>query len=153
MAGEVTLRRFSEADWPWLRDWYADPQLDEQLGPIDEAWLHHVLSEHDGVELVACDGDVPVAVVGCVWGTSDDPDHVITDLAVDPGRRREGWASATVRAFTAWPGHPVTRAWRAYVDVENPAAFEFFAKLGWSLAETAEARGDDLHLFRAPLTE
>ncbi|RLV56152.1 GNAT family N-acetyltransferase [Aeromicrobium phragmitis] len=148
MTREVTLRRFTAEDWPWLRAWYADPQLNAQLGPLDEDWLHHVLAEHDGVELVASHREAPVAVVGCVWGTGEHPDHVITDLAVAPGRRREGWAAAAVQEFLAWPGHLDAPAWRAYVESGNQVAFAFFESLGWALTETAEERGDDLHLFR-----
>ena len=133
MAGtaELTPRRMVRDDWPWIRSWFEDPVLDRELGPLDEEWLEHVLADMDGVQLVVLEGSEPVALIGCVW----DPDrveHGIADIAVDPAKRGVGLGRAAVDAVLAWPGHPGSARWLAFVDPENSEAFQFFTALGWT---------------------
>ncbi|WP_281982756.1 hypothetical protein [Azonexus hydrophilus] len=44
----LTVRRFVEADFPVYQAWFADEQLHRQLGPVDEEWLTHVLTDVEG---------------------------------------------------------------------------------------------------------
>ncbi len=113
------------------------------MGPIDEEWLEHVLSDHDGVQLVLEDHKGrPAALVGCVWDQSGD-EHAITDLAVDPQLRRSGIGREAVAATVAWAGHPVAKRWIAFVEVDNPTAVEFFPAIGWC----HEGIEDGMHRF------
>lgn len=139
----LTVRRFSRADWDWYREWFADRELDRRLGPIDEEWLTHVLEESDGVQLVVEQRGHPVAVVGCVWG-APAMGHAITDLAVAPFHRRQGFGSVAVDMTTRWPGHPPTNFWCAYVELDNEPAFDFFTSRGWSYLGV----DDGMHAFR-----
>lgn len=125
------VRPLVRADWAWVQAWFTDATLDRELGPLDEEWLEHVLADREGVELVVADGTgTALALVGVAW----DPDgraHGITDLAVDPARRRTGIGGLALAAVTAWPGHPPSAGWIAFVDPDNAPAFAFFTGQGW----------------------
>ncbi len=121
------------ADWEWIQEWFTDPKLNAELGPLDEDWLAHVLADETGVELVVSDaGDLagPLALVGCVWG-DDAHAHTVSDLAVDPARRGQGIGRRALAAALAWPEHPGGGEWVSYVDLDNPEAHAFFTALGW----------------------
>lgn len=126
----LTVRRMVRGDWPWISAWFADPVLDRELGPLDDDWLEYVLAEAEGAQLVLSDAGGPVALVGCVWDP-DGAEHGITDIAVDPARRGDGIGRRAIDAAVAWPGHPASERWVAFVDPENAAAFRFFTALGW----------------------
>lgn len=143
------VRRFCRADWDWYRSWFDDPELNRRLGPLDHEWLEHVLAETDGAQLVVEQDLTPTAVVGCVWGAPGF-DHGITDLAVDPARRREGLGAVAVDAAIAWPGHRAGCGWLAFVEEDNAAAHAFFTSLGWSYLGIDD---DRMHAFRrAPVS-
>ncbi|WP_234789994.1 GNAT family N-acetyltransferase [Mycolicibacterium fortuitum] len=137
------VRPMVRSDWRWISDWFRDAELDRQLGPIDDEWLEHVLSDHGGVELVVEDDHgQPAALVGCVWDRSGD-EHAITDLAVNPRLRRSGIGREAVTATLAWAEHPAAKCWIAFVDVDNSAAFSFFSAIGWR----HEGLDDGMHRF------
>jgi len=118
-------------DWAWIQEWYTDPVLDRELGPLDEDWLEFVLADHDGAQLVVEEDGEPVALVGVAWGHDALP-HAITDLAVAPERRREGLGRRVVHAVQGGERIPEERAWEAYVDPGNAPAAAFFLSIGWS---------------------
>ncbi|WP_067166857.1 GNAT family N-acetyltransferase [Microbacterium sp. TNHR37B] len=127
----ATVRRFTRADASWAEGWFADELLDRTLGPYDEEWYTHVLSDTSGAQLVVEQHDGVVALVGVAWGEAHEP-HVITDLAVNPSRRGEGLGRVAVGAVRSWPGHPPCAGWLAFVEPENDAAAAFFRALGWT---------------------
>ena len=59
MEHEMQLRKFVRDDWSWVQAWFQDDLLNRELGPLDRAWLEHVLVDADGVQLVAMEGDAP----------------------------------------------------------------------------------------------
>ena len=127
------VRRMVRADWAWIQDWFADPKLDAELGPLDAEWLAHVLSDAGGAELVVSDAaepERPIALIGCVWEAADHP-HTVSDLAVDPARRGQGLGRRALAAALTWAGHPGGETWVSYVDLGNPEAHAFFTALGW----------------------
>lgn len=128
---QLRLRAVRRDDWPWIQHWFEDGWLNRELGPIDESWLEHVLGENDGIQLVAEQRGHPVGLVGVLWGTTDKPFHVITDLAVDPAQRRTGLGRRVLYDVMAWNDHPQTEKWVAYVATNNHLAAEFLASSGW----------------------
>ncbi|WZH35596.1 MAG: GNAT family N-acetyltransferase [Microbacterium enclense] len=127
---ELSLRLFARQDWAWVQAWFGDETLSATLGPLEEEWLHAAVSGIDGPQLVVHDHNGPVGLVGVVW----DPDgrrHVVTDLAVDPRRRRTGLGHRVLTAALSWSGHPPARGWAAFVDVDNRPAKAFFQSAGW----------------------
>lgn len=139
-------RRIVRNDWSWLKVWAQDPVVDLRLGPVDAEWFEHVLGEDQGVELVVEDGwGQPIGLVGCVWDPTGDA-HVISDLCVDPARRRAGLGRRSLKAALSWAGHPETRRWIAFIDEKNAPAREFFHSMGW------EDQGMDAWLIRVSLS-
>lgn len=136
--GELRVRPMRAEDWGWIQEWFADPKLNAELGPLDEEWRDYVLGDESGVELVvsapAADGEPageqPVALVGCVWETVDHP-HTVSDLAVDPARRGQGIGRRALATALTWAGHPGGETWVSFVDLGNPEAHAFFTALGW----------------------
>lgn len=129
--GNDRARRIQRSDWSWLAAWAQDPVVDLRLGPVDLEWLEHVLGDDQGVEVVVEDsrGD-PIGLVGCVWDPTGVA-HVISDIAVDPERRRAGLGRRALFAALSWSGHPSAQMWLAFVDEENDPAREFFRGMGW----------------------
>lgn len=124
-------RPLSADDWTWLTDWATDPVLDRELGPIDRSWLEHVLADDAGVELVVVDREQrPFALVGCIWDPTGES-HVVSDIAVDPRRRRTGLGRRAIAAALGWAGHPHAAGWTAFVSPHNSGALRFFRTLGW----------------------
>ncbi len=167
-AGRAVARRMVRDDWEWVRRWFEDETLNDELGPLDDEWLEYVLGETEGVELVieaahpATGKLAPIALVGVVWGVSEtdasaaeaseaapETGHAITDLAIDPARRGFGLGRIAIDATMAWPDHPATDSWIAFVDQENDGARRFFEAIGWTY-EGLDGDGDDaMHRFAA----
>ncbi|MCV7228625.1 GNAT family N-acetyltransferase [Mycolicibacterium komossense] len=144
----MRARRFERSDWAWVQRWFEDETVNSALGPLDTEWLDHVTSDHDGVQLVIEQSDgTAVALVGVAWDRSGHT-HGITDIAVDPARRRCRIGSAALRAAINWPHHPKTGGWIAFVNPENTAALAFFSALNW----TADGIDDDMHRFHLTRT-
>lgn len=140
------VRSFVRQDWPWVRRWFEDPALDNALGPLDHEWLEYVLADHTGVQLVVeGPGGDPVALVGVAWDSSGAA-HGVTDFAVDPGLRRTGIGRAALTAALAWPGHPETEKWIAFVEPHNLPARRFFSALGW----IHDGLDEDMHAYHLP---
>ncbi|MEE6170356.1 MULTISPECIES: GNAT family N-acetyltransferase [unclassified Mycolicibacterium] len=127
----LRAREMTRRDWQWVEQWFRDAELDQRLGPLDEEWLEHVLSDREGVQLVVESvSGTPVALAGCAW----DPvgsSHGITDLAVCPWMRRFGIGQRALKSVLEWSGHPPTKRWVAFVDPDNHAAQAFFSAIGW----------------------
>lgn len=124
------VRVFTGSDFEWAAEWSEDDVVCKAVGPLDQEWLHAVLNASDGVQLVVEIAGQPVGLLGAVW----DPDgkrHVITDVAVDPQRRREGLGSSVLETATRWIDHPPARGWAAFVDPANRPARSFFRANGW----------------------
>jgi GNAT superfamily N-acetyltransferase len=127
----ISLRAVRRSDWNWIQEWFQDEWLNSALGPIDMAWLKHVLAERDGVELVAERLGNPVAISGVVWKQNNISCHVLTDIAVAPKLRRQGIGRLVLENILQWPGHPKSSEWVAFVAQNNTAAATFFESLGW----------------------
>jgi len=128
---DIQLRSVRRDDWEWIQKWFRDERLNNELGPIDEAWLEHVLGEKDGVELIAEENGSPVAIIGVLWGTKENPFHVVTDIAVHPKLRRRGIGRRVLTSVLTWPEHPSTSEWIAFISKENNEAVSFLKSLGW----------------------
>ncbi|RJO76362.1 GNAT family N-acetyltransferase [Nocardia panacis] len=133
-------------DWTWVQEWFEDETLNRELGPLDTEWLDYVLAETEGAQLVIVDGDdSPVALVGCAWD-SDRKAHGITDIAVDPRRRRSSLGRHGLDCAIRWSGHPPAAGWVAFVHPDNAPAFRFFTSIGWKY----EGLDDSMHRFSSP---
>lgn len=139
LASDVQLRLFQRDDWAWITRWFQDEWLNRALGPMDRDWLDHVLQDRCGVQLVAMSAGMPLGCIGVVWGDAEHSFHTITDLAVDPAQRRQGWGRAVLSAAMLWDGHPPTPSWVAYVDPKNAAPAQMLLNMGWQETVSAVA--------------
>lgn len=128
---KIELRPIQQDDWHWIESWFRDPWLNKELGPVDAEWLTYVLSQTDGIELVALEGGQPVGLIGVTWATKAAPYHGINSLAVDPNRRRTGLGRHVLSAVLRWPGHPEARAWVAFTAADNPPPANLLLSAGW----------------------
>lgn len=128
------VRRFQAGDFAAYRRWYADPLLDRHLGPMDDEWLADVLADTNGEEWAVLADGVLLAVVG-LTSDSEVGCWVITDFAVDPRRRGQGWGRRAWQALCALPALKARPHWRAYVADDNPQAQAFFEAQGWRRLE------------------
>jgi GNAT superfamily N-acetyltransferase len=132
--------RFTRADFACYGAWYADEELNRQLGPMDEAWLEYVLSDQGGVQLSFYLDDELVAVAGVALPPEPGRPHVVTDLAVQPGRRGQGIGSVVLALLLAAEEFVDSAGWEAYVSPDNPGAQRFLERRGWTCVA---APGDD----------
>lgn len=142
-ATPLRVRAFEQSDWDWMQKWFEDEVLNSRLGPVDETWVEYVLADTDGAQLVVelPDG-AAVALVGVAWDRAGRV-HCITDIAVDPRRRRCRIGGAALSVVMAWRGHPPVDTWIAFVDPENSPASTFFSSIGW----TWDGIDDGMHRF------
>lgn len=127
----ISLRNVEPKDWFWIETWFQDDRLNRQLGPVDTEWLDHVLAATDGVHLVAIELGKPIGLIGIVWATPEHPFHGITDLAVRPGLRREGYGRRILSEVLTWHGHPDISRWVAFVALDNEPAINLLQSSGW----------------------
>lgn len=130
-ASKIKLRPVQKKDWAWISDWFRDPWLNKELGPIDREWLDHVLTETSGVELVAEIDRQPVGLIGITWGTSEHPFHAVTDLAIAPPLRKRGLGGRVLKAAMQWPGHPKKNQWVTFTAKDNDPPARLLISMGW----------------------
>ena len=90
---DLELRQFSKEYFAEYASWFADPDLNRQLGPMDDAWLELVLrgGEMPGDETWAVlrDGEL-VAVVEALVDAENPASYTIGAVATKPALRRQG---------------------------------------------------------------
>lgn len=139
--------QFTRADFPTYCAWYADAELNRQLGPMDEAWLEHVLGDRGGVQRSFFLDDELVAVAGVALPPEPGLPHVITDLAVHPGQRGQGIGSAALALLLAAEEFADTAGWEASVSPDNPGAQRFLQGRGWA-SVAAPSDEDEMLTYR-----
>ena len=125
----MEIRYFTKNDFPIYTTWFEDDQLNKALGPIDEAWLNYVLAESPPSQFSCSIEGTIVAVVGIARPTESNANYVITDIAVDPERKRTGLASRAL--LSVIEETDPNASWTAYVERPNETAFRFFESLDW----------------------
>lgn len=96
MAINLTFVRFQEQHYPEYAAWFSDPELDHQLGPMDEEWLSAILAEKEdeGITWAVLFEQEMVGVIETVFDPQNLMPAAITAIAVKPTRRRQGFARA-----------------------------------------------------------
>ncbi|PJI91262.1 ribosomal protein S18 acetylase RimI-like enzyme [Yoonia maricola] len=138
-ASGLLLRPLQRADWGWVLDWFSDPWLNKELGPLDDAWLEHVLNQPNGIELVATESEQPIGLTGITWSDATSGYHTITSLSVNPAQRGRGIGRKVLDATTRWSGHPKGSGWIAFVTKDNLPPAKLLLSAGW--LEDSETKG------------
>lgn len=76
----LSSARFTRDDFREYLRWFADPALNRRLGPLDEAWLEHVLADVTGLQLSFFLAGALVAVAGIALPPTPDLPYGITTL-------------------------------------------------------------------------
>jgi RimJ/RimL family protein N-acetyltransferase len=130
---DLIFTKFQREYYPEYASWYADPELNKRLGPMDESWLNYVLSEDEekGVTWAIFLVTEMVAVIHLVF----DPQGIlpcgITDIAIKPTRRRQGIATAIIHQLLAEHYQQGMKSHIAYIKDSNQASRYLFEKIGF----------------------
>src|SRR5688572_11054052 len=130
----LELRPFAAEDFAEYASWFADPDLNRYLGPMDEECL----------ELMTAGGEVPgdetwavlragelVAVVVALIDADDRSTYMITAVATKPALRGQGIGPAALQhVFELHRGRGVVEH-SAQVSVGNTAGRRCAAKAGF----------------------
>lgn len=131
---DLEVRRFATEDFAEYASWFADPDLDRHLGPMDDAWLKLTMSggEVAGDETWAmlCDGKL-VAVVEALIDANDRFSYIISSVATKPTLRRQGIGTAALQhVFDLHKGRGILHH-AAKVSVSNAAGLRCAEKAGF----------------------
>jgi RimJ/RimL family protein N-acetyltransferase len=148
----LDFKRFQREQYAEYASWFADPNLNHQLGPMDEEWLDSILSEPEsaGITWAVFRGDELVAVVETVF----DPHHqlpaAIAAIATKPTLRRQGIAAAALHHILTLHHTQGITEHIAYVSTHNPAGRRCLEKVGFIQA-ASEPNEHGYHEFRRQL--
>ena len=129
----LELKPFEPEHFAEYAAWFADPELDRHLGPMDQAWLEVVLSQPEaaGATWAAFRGMELVAVVE----TALDPERrlpaAITAIATKPGLRRQGIGTNVLGQILSLHGSQGILEHVAYVSVHNLGGWRCLEKAGF----------------------
>lgn len=143
----MQIRRFRVDDFESYLSWFEDAELNAQLGPMDEEWLAYVMSSEEGAQFSFTVGDELLAVAGVQFPAPGYDCYYLSDLAIQPQRRRQGLGRQALALLLAHPGLQATAHWRCGVAMPgNPAALAFFSLAGWQSRQVDEADAELLEL-------
>lgn len=125
---------FKSDDFEAYCSWFEDPDLSRILGPFDDEWLDHVLSEDPPKQFSFFANNKLVAVIGVEQPKRGESAWYITDIAVDPKRQGQGLGRRALNllfnTFNQKANEP--DSWIAFVDAMNQSALGFFESQGWA---------------------
>ncbi len=149
----LTLKPFKKEDFPEYLSWFQDPDLNEQLGPMekDDEWLTYAIDQQKGLtEYVGCTYSVfqnekLVSIIGVDFPDPTNHRYGISSIAIKPNLRERGIGSKALQELINL--HPLKsrQYWVAYVDEKNPKAKLFFEANGWTC--TALPSSENNHMY------
>ncbi len=129
----LVYQRFRDATYAEYASWFADPDLNRWLGPMDADWLHAVLSEleSEGVTWAVFQGSELVAVVETRFDPHDRCAAYLRGLAIRPSLRGQGMGTAVVcQLLDCHAGQGIT-GHTTFISVHNAGSIRFFERLGF----------------------
>ena len=130
----MTVQKFKIAHFSTYQLWFQDELIQAHLGTQpDKEWLDYILKDKEGAQYTFLEGQKIVGVMGIIFPDKDHPYYFITDIVVNPKRRRQGIGAEML--YLLQDLHPLTlgQPYKAFVDIKNKNAQLFFKKLGWHL--------------------
>jgi GNAT superfamily N-acetyltransferase len=131
---DLEFRQFGKEHFVEYASWFADPDLNRQLGPMDEAWLELVMrgGEVSGDETwaVLCDGQL-VAVVEALVDSEHPASYTIGAVATNPVLRRQGIGTRSLQHVLDLHKSRGIVEHSARVSVDNWAGRRCAAKSGF----------------------
>ena len=131
---QLSFSRFHPSDFEEYLSWFADPELDQHLGPMEanDPWLNYVMSNQEGTDFAVYKDGEMVAEIGLLFPNEENPAYYITNLAVKPELRRQGIGSLVLSAIIIL--YPLQRgvSWRCFVHKNNHKTRAFLEKNQWT---------------------
>jgi ribosomal protein S18 acetylase RimI-like enzyme len=130
---QLSFYRFHPDYFEEYLSWFADPELDQHLGPMEanDPWLDYVMSNQQGTDFaVYRDGEM-VAEIGIQFPIEENFAYYITNLAVKPELRRQGVGSLVLSAITNLYPLQSGASWRCFVHENNHKTRFFLEKNKW----------------------
>lgn len=149
----MEMRNFLREDYQTYLAWFEDPDLNRELGPMDNQWLEYVLNESPPKEFCFFEDEQLVAVVGTeVPASKAETTWYVTSIAVNPTMKRQGIGKHALQLLieTHSLRENPPKTWIAWVDQSNSAARKFFKELAWK--ESVKPDNDDMFQFRLEVT-
>lgn len=117
----LNLKRFQREHFAEYASWFADPEINLHLGPMDEEWLDVVLSqsEAEGVTWAVFRGAELVAVVETAFDPKNSLLAVIPAIATKPELRQQGIGTAALRLILSLHKDKGIVEHIAYVSIHN----------------------------------
>ena len=146
---KLELKRFQQEYYAEYASWFADPELNHNLGPMDQEWLDVVLSqpEWEGITWAVFHGMELVAVIETVF----DPEHrlpaAITALAIKPSHRKQGIGTSVLQQILSFHKSKGIVEHVTYVSIHNPGGRRCVEKAGF-MAVTEEPNEHGYIMFR-----
>ena len=140
----LELKRFQREHYAEYASWFADPELNRHLGPMDEIWLEAVLSQLEpaGVTWAVFRGIELVAVVETVFDPERRLPAGITAIAVKPGLRRKGICTIVLHQMLSLHKSKGIVEHVAYVSIHNSGGRRCLEKAGFvSVTTKPDERG------------
>ncbi len=141
MSRLLTYRLFTEDLYDEHAAWFADEELNRELGPMDREWLESVLANKPsiGATYAVSDGTELVAVVSMFYEGGGNA-H-IGAIATKPQRKREG-IGAEVLHWTMKHLHGKgVEIVTTMIHEANAPSYRLFAREGFSPEDTVSPNG------------
>jgi len=129
----LEFRRFQREHYPEYVSWFSDPELNRQLGPLDNDWLEAVLSEPDsaGITWAVFRGAELIAVVETIFDPQNQLPTVISAIAVKPPLRRQGIGTTVLQQILSLHNSKGIGEHVAYVSIHNSGGRRCVEKAGF----------------------
>lgn len=139
----LCFERFQREYYLEYASWFSDPELNYQLGPMDEDWLSAVLDQEED-EGITWAIFLNLEMVGVVETWFDPQKRLpvgITGIAVKPAGRRQGLAKAILEKLLWNHYSRGIQSHCAYIKKNNEASRHLFEGLGFKAVSEPDNNG------------
>lgn len=112
--------------------------MTKQLGAVDQKWLHYVLHDKSGIEMAIELDENLIGVIGLVYPKGKNSCYVISNLAVNPKRRREGFGKLFLKQILEMFPLNSDEYWVAYINKSNKPVIKLFESCDWIKSEDVD---------------
>ncbi len=128
---EVTFEPFTEQDFADYQKWFSDPQMQAELGPVDDNYEVFVGDQDESkcINWAIREKDKLVCLLQVVRDGSTTEAGL--NISVSPDRRRDGIAEAVMRSAISHTKLAQVRRFVGLVSEKNPASRKLLEKVGF----------------------
>jgi GNAT superfamily N-acetyltransferase len=133
MTINLELKRFQREYYAEYVSWFADPELNRHLGPMEQAWLDAVLSQPEsaGVTWAVFRSTELVAVVETIFDPERRLPAAITAIATKPSLRQQGIGTTVLQKILSLHKSKGIVEHVTYVSIHNSSGRRCVEKAGF----------------------